>query len=103
VLFRLGELVAHAECAAIFAERSVNAPTTAVAFDPPLQQAMARVFARQAAAMVAFDGLRWAVGAGQTDPALGQSLNLAGAGAAQAGLIDDMDFVAKRLCECYQP
>ena len=103
VLFRLGEIVAHVECAAIFSERSVLSPTTAVAFDPPMLQAMARIFAREAAYRVAFDGLRWAVGAGQTDAGLAQALNFAGAAGAQAGQIEDMDYVSKRLNESFQP
>ena len=103
VLFRLGELVAFAECAAVFSERSVTAPTSATPFDPPLLQTMARVFARDAAAKVAFDGLRWVVAAGQTDPAIAQSLRLDAAGAVQAGQLEDMDQVSRRLAECFQP
>jgi alkylation response protein AidB-like acyl-CoA dehydrogenase len=97
ILFRLGELIAFAETAAIFAERSVNNPTTAMPFDKPALQAMSRIHAREAALKVATDGLRWAIGAGQTDPNLAGSLNLPGIYAAQAGLIEDMDFVAKQL------
>ena len=97
ILFRLGELIAYAETAAIFADRSVNNPTTAMPFDKPTLQAMSRIHAREAALKVATDGLRWAIGAGQTDPNLAASLNLPGIYAAQAGLIEDMDFVAKQL------
>ncbi len=102
VLFRLGEIVAHAEAAAVFSQQAALAPTTAMPFDEPMLQAMARGFAREAAQRVAFDGLRWAVGAGQTDPALAQALDVAGAAAAQAGLIEDMDAVARGLNEAYQ-
>ncbi|MCG8352181.1 MAG: acyl-CoA dehydrogenase family protein, partial [Chloroflexales bacterium] len=35
VLFRLGELIAYTETAAVFAERSVHQPTNAINFDPP--------------------------------------------------------------------
>lgn len=103
VLFRLGEIVAYVEAAAIFAERSVAAPTTAAPFEPALLQAMARVFAREAVQRVAFDGVRWAIGAGQTDPAIAQALDVAGAAAAQAGLVEDMDAVARRLNDIYRP
>ena len=48
VLFRLGELVAYAEGAAIFAERVARKPTTAVPYPPSTQAAMSRVFARDA-------------------------------------------------------
>ena len=56
---------------------------------------MARIHAREAALKVATEGLRWAIGAGQTDPNLAGSLNLPAIYQAQAGLIDDMDFVAE--------
>ena len=46
---------------------------------------MARIHARDAALKVATDGLRWAIGAGQTDPNLADSLNLPAIYAAQSG------------------
>ena len=97
VLFRLGELIAFAETAAIFAERVVDKPTEAIPLDVPTRQAMARVHAREAALKVASEGLRWAIGAGQTDPNLANSLGLPAIYAAQAGLIEDMDLVAEAL------
>ena len=97
ILFRLGELIAHAETAAIFAERALAQPSAAGRLDPPTLQAMARVEARRAALKVAIDGLRWITGAGQTDPNLASLLNLPAIYAAQAGLIGDMDCVAAGL------
>jgi alkylation response protein AidB-like acyl-CoA dehydrogenase len=97
VLFRLGELIAYGETAAIFAERVVDHPTAAIVLDVPTQQAMARIHAREAALKIANDGLRWCIGAGQTDPNLAATLQLATIFAAQGGLIKDMDFVAGRL------
>jgi alkylation response protein AidB-like acyl-CoA dehydrogenase len=97
VLFRLGELIAFAETAAIFAERSVSLPSQASGLDAETLQMMSRIHAREAALKVAADGLRWAIGAGQTDPALANSLNLPAIYNAQAGLIEDMDAVAKKL------
>ena len=101
VLFRLGELTAFAETAAIFADRSVNKPTEAMPFDPATLQLLSRIHARDAALKVATDGLRWTIGAGQTDPNLAASLNLPGIYQAQAGLIEDMDCVAKKLVEVF--
>ncbi len=101
ILFRLGELIAYAETAAIFSERVAGHPTQAIALDVPVLQAMARIHAREAALKVATDGLRWAMGAGQADPNLDRSLGLPAIYAAQAGLIDDMDFVACRLNEIF--
>jgi alkylation response protein AidB-like acyl-CoA dehydrogenase len=101
ILFRLGELIAFAETAAIFAERSASKPSAAVQFAPATLRAMARVHARDAALKVANDGLRWAIGAGQTDPNLAGSLNLPAIFAAQSGLIDDMNLVAGKLIEAF--
>ncbi|WP_420628266.1 acyl-CoA dehydrogenase family protein [Candidatus Leptofilum sp.] len=97
VLFRLGELVAYAECAAVFAERVVQKPTEAIQLDVPTRQALSRIFAREAALKVAADGLRWTIGAGQTDPNLAASLNLPGIYQAQTGNLADMDFASEQL------
>jgi alkylation response protein AidB-like acyl-CoA dehydrogenase len=101
ILFRLGELIAYAEGAAVFAERVVQKPTEAIALDVPTRQALARVCARDAALRVATDGLRWTQAAGQTDPNLAGLLNLPAIYQAQAGLIADMDFAAERLNQAF--
>jgi alkylation response protein AidB-like acyl-CoA dehydrogenase len=97
VLFRLGELIAYAETAALFAERAASAPSKASGLEPSTLEAMARVHAREACLKVAAEGLRWATGAGQTDPNLKQQLHLDAAVAAQAGLVEDMDGIAAAL------
>jgi alkylation response protein AidB-like acyl-CoA dehydrogenase len=101
VLFRLGELVAQAEGAAVFALRAAKAPTTAIPLPPATLCAMARVFAREAAARVAFEGARWAVAAGQTDPSFLRSVDWGEVLAAQAGGIEDMDLIAGSLAETF--
>lgn len=101
ILFRLGELIAYAETAAVFAERVTQKPTEAIALDVPTRQALARIFAREAALKVAYDGLRWTIGAGQTDGNLAAALNLPAVYQGQAGLIEDMDFAAARLNEAF--
>ena len=101
VLFRLGELVAYAETAALFAERAASAPTKASGLTPSTLEAMARVHAREAVLKVASEGLRWAIGAGQTDPNLKHLLNLDAAVAAQAGLVEDMDRIAADLVRAF--
>jgi alkylation response protein AidB-like acyl-CoA dehydrogenase len=101
VLFRLGELIAYAETAATFAERVADKPTEAIALDVSTRQALSRIFGREAALKVATDGLRWAIGAGQTDPALAQSLDLPGIYQAHAGLVADMDFAAGKLNKAF--
>jgi alkylation response protein AidB-like acyl-CoA dehydrogenase len=97
VLFRLGELIAYAETAALFAERAASAPSKASGLEPATLEAMARVHSREAALKVATEGLRWAIGAGQTDASLPRLLNLDAAVAAQAGLVEDMDRIAADL------
>jgi alkylation response protein AidB-like acyl-CoA dehydrogenase len=101
VLFRLGELIAYAETAAIFSERVASHPTRAIPLDVPTRQAMARIHAREAALKIGAEGLHWAIGAGQTDPNLAGSLNLPAIYQAQAGLIDDMDLVAAKLSAAF--
>jgi alkylation response protein AidB-like acyl-CoA dehydrogenase len=101
VLFRLGELIAYAETAALFAERAATKPSEAIALAPEALRTMARIHARDAALRVAVDGLRWAIGAGQTDPNLSNALNLPAIYAAQAGLIEDMNLVAEWLVAAF--
>ena len=104
VLLRLGELIAHAECAGTFAARAAAAlegtlPAKADhRFDAPVLAAMSRVFARDAASLVANEGMRWVLGASGTAPSsLEAALRLDAVRGAQAGLVADMDIVADGL------
>jgi alkylation response protein AidB-like acyl-CoA dehydrogenase len=102
VLLRLGGLIAEAECAGTFAGRAAAAlDGTLLAkadrrFDAPVLAAMSRVFARDAAHLVAGDGLRWVLGAnpGAAPASFEPGLHLDAVRAAQAGLLADMDIVA---------
>ena len=102
VLFRLGELIAYAESAAVFAERVMKKPTEAIPLSVPTRQALSRIFAREAALKVAADGLRWTIGAGQSNANLANDLNLPGIYQAQAGNVADMDFVAEQLNRAFK-
>jgi hypothetical protein len=97
MLFRLGELIAKAEAAAVFSSRVVQQPSESLLLDQATRQALARTYARQAAFDVATQGLRWAFAAGQTDPTLAESLNLPAIYNAQAGLLADMDCAVQGL------
>lgn len=108
ILFRLGELIAYAETAGVFAERAAAAlddtrfEKTPTRFDGPTTAAMARVFAAEAAAKVILDGTRWVSGAAEPgSPALLtlRSLSTDKVAASQAGLLRDMDTVADALYE----
>lgn len=107
VLFRLGELIACAECAASLSRRAARASNDQLPekadrrFPAPALEAMARVFARQAAAMVCQEGLNWVAGAGGVEEAEMAAFDAALGGPsirnAQKGLIADMNLVADAL------
>jgi len=107
VLFRLGELICHAECAEAFAQRAADAlagqrhPKSPARFDGAALAAMSRVFAREAAQKVGQEGVRWVAGsvdAGSPDvAALLGAIPHDAIRAAQAGLLADMDRVADVL------
>jgi len=107
VLFRLGALIAQVEGAGALARRAAAAaagklPDKADArFATEGLAAISRVYAREAAANLAAEGMRWAVGAdGVTAadrPAFEAALGLAALHEAQGGLVDDMDRVAHAL------
>jgi alkylation response protein AidB-like acyl-CoA dehydrogenase len=106
ILFRLGEMIAHCEGAEIFCYRAAQAATdtafekTLKRFDAGTLATMSRVYAREAAARVAFDGSRWVAGAAEPgSPAVAavNAIPTAAIQAAQAGLVTDMDSVANSL------
>ena len=107
VLFRLGELVAYAECAAALCRRAAAAADGTLdakadrRFDADALAVIARVFAREAAMKVGEEGMRWV--AGSADPAIGldptlpATLRLDAIRASQAGLVADMTALAAVL------
>jgi alkylation response protein AidB-like acyl-CoA dehydrogenase len=107
ILFRLGELIAHAECSASLARRAANAaqgslnPKAETRFDATALAAMSRICARDAAIKVAEMGMRWASdseGASDADITdFTNKLQLPAIHRAQAGLMSDMDYVADVL------
>ncbi|MDR3749065.1 MAG: acyl-CoA dehydrogenase family protein [Acidobacteriota bacterium] len=107
ILFRLGELIAYAECAGSLAGRAARLAEGKLnekanqRFDAAWLTALSRVFAREAALKVAEDGLRWVTGAGGINgaemAAFELALGLPAIHRAQAGLIADMDYLADVL------
>ena len=109
VLFRIGELVAHAEAAAALVRRAAAAaagdelsPKIDRRFDATALAALSRVFAREAAIKVGFDGLRWVIGAAEEDSdldpvAVGRAIGIEEIERAQAGALVDMAAVAHAL------
>ncbi|MBZ5628837.1 MAG: acyl-CoA dehydrogenase family protein [Acidobacteriia bacterium] len=107
ILLRLGELIAHAECAGSLANRAARAAENKLNekanrhFDAAALAALARIFARAAALKVAEEGLRWITAAGGVSDsemaAFETGLGLPAIHRAQAGLIADMDFIGDVL------
>jgi acyl-CoA dehydrogenase len=107
ILMRLGELIAHAECAASLSRRAARSAQgklhekTNDRFDATALAAVSRVFAREAALKVADDGLRWIAGAGGVPEAefmtFESKLGVSAIRRAQVGLIADMDFISDTL------
>jgi hypothetical protein len=109
ILFRLGELIAYAECAGSLADRAVRAaegklnPKADNRFNPETLAAISRIFAREAAIKVAEEGIRWVCGAnGVTNDELVEfekQLNLNAIHNVQNNLLTDMDYVADVVYE----
>ncbi len=108
--FRLGELVAWVECSGALCRRAATAADEGLSakadrtFTAEELAALARVFAREAAAKVAEEGVRWVMGAaepGAVDPlALSEAAGLDAIKRAQGGLLADMDAAATAVYRC---
>jgi alkylation response protein AidB-like acyl-CoA dehydrogenase len=106
VLFRLGELIAWAECAGSLATRARDAIENTLdekadtRFSADTLCAMARVMARDAALRAATEGLKLVAGAQNETPAgFTEALRLAGITQVQAGLLGHMETVADAIYE----
>jgi len=99
VLFRLGELAMQAESAAVLCRASAG-EARGPHPEPAIHKAMARVYARETALCVAGEAVKWLRGCDLPVAAgeLERSLRLAEIHAAQAGLVSDMDRVARAIC-----
>jgi len=104
ILFRLGELIAYAECAASLAKRAARAaegqlnPKSNMRFNAAALAALSRVFAREAALKVASEGSRWITGAvSPQDSDFEKRLGISEIYRQQTGLLQDMDSIANFL------
>jgi alkylation response protein AidB-like acyl-CoA dehydrogenase len=107
ILFRLGELIAHSEGAASLVRRAVRAAQGKLnekaytRFTPENLAAFARVAARNSAMKVASEGVRW-IG-GLIDETAASALEkksfFSSIHRSQAGLLQDMDYIADVLYE----
>ncbi len=107
ILFRLGEWIAYAECAATLARRAALSAEGRLnekandRFDPTALAAISRIFAREAALKVAQNGVSWIAGSAHINDgdlaSLEQAVGLPAVLRAQSGLLADMDYVADVL------
>lgn len=103
VTFKLGRLIAAAETAACFAKAAAaERYSETVRFDKQGWQAMARVYARQAALNIAAEGLALVLGASDQAGSLSDAVNLSAVQAEQKGLLTDMDLVAQKLKQTFK-
>jgi alkylation response protein AidB-like acyl-CoA dehydrogenase len=108
LLLRLGELIAYAEGAAGLVGRAAESAEGSLdskadrRFNHETLAILGRICARQAASMVASQGIQWVVGAGGVaGPAgvadLEAALDVARIHQAQAGLMEDLNLAADRI------
>jgi alkylation response protein AidB-like acyl-CoA dehydrogenase len=105
ILFRLGELIAYAEGAGSLARRAARSargemnPKSHMRFNADSLAALSRIAARDAAMKIVSEGMRWIGGLISEAEAksLENKLFIAPVYRAQAGLIQDMDYVADIL------
>jgi len=107
ILFRIGELIAYAECALTLAKRAAlfadgkQHEKANDRFDATALAAISRIFAREAAIKVAQDGVKVIAGAGGVSdeemPLFEAALSATAIHRAQKGLVEDMDYIADVL------
>jgi alkylation response protein AidB-like acyl-CoA dehydrogenase len=107
ILLRLGEWMAYAESAGSLCRRAALSAEGRLhekanpRFDATALAAMARTFAREAAAKISEEGLRWVIGAGGVSESematFEAALGLTAIHRAQAGRVADMDYIADVL------
>ena len=104
VTFKLGELIASAEIAAMFCRAAAEKTyQEGMRFDRDATTAMARVCARETAFDVAAQGMKLVLGAGSSDAVtLAQAVNFAAIQNSQRGITDDKDLIAAKLNENFR-
>ncbi|ACC99034.1 Acyl-CoA dehydrogenase domain protein [Elusimicrobium minutum Pei191] len=104
ITFKLGELIANAEVAAVFVKRCAEGIVTEGSrFDIGTLQAMSRVLGRECAFDIATRGLKYVIGAGTGNAAqLSQDVNLVEIEDKMRGTIEDSDIVSAKLKEIFK-
>jgi alkylation response protein AidB-like acyl-CoA dehydrogenase len=107
ILFRLGELIAFAEGSASLAKRAARAAKgelnekSHTRFNADALAALSRIYSREVAMKIVADGIRWIGGLiPETESVnLPKRILLSEISSAQAGLIQDMDYISDVLYE----
>ncbi|MBI4350778.1 MAG: acyl-CoA dehydrogenase family protein [Elusimicrobia bacterium] len=103
VTFKLGKLICAAETAWNFSiAAAAQKYSETIRFDREGWQAMARLFAREAALGTAAEGLALVLGAADTAGNLADAVNMEAVQAEQKGMIADMDLVALKLKQTFK-
>ncbi|WP_424245473.1 alkylation response protein AidB-like acyl-CoA dehydrogenase [Elusimicrobium posterum] len=104
VTFKLGELIANAETAFIFAKRCAEGVLTeGTRFDPATLAAMSRVMARETAFDIAARGMKYVLGAGTGSAAqFAQDINMVAIEDKMRGIIEDSDLVSAALKKIFK-
>ncbi len=103
VTFTLGRLICAAETAWNFSiAAAAQKYSETIRFDREGWQAMARIFAREAALNTAADGLALVLGAADTAGNLADAVNMEAIQTEQKGMIADMDLVSLKLKQTFK-
>lgn len=103
VTFTLGRLICAAETAWNFSiAAAAQKYSETIRFDREGWQAMARIFAREAALNTAADGLALVLGAADSAGNLADAVNMEAIQTEQKGMIADMDLVSLKLKQTFK-
>ena len=103
VTFKLGRLISMAELAYVFSQAAAKEKySESVRFDSQAWQAMARVYAREAALLIAAEGIAMVLGAVDLAGKLAAAVNMDAIQAVQKGMMSDMDLVAAKLKQTFK-
>jgi alkylation response protein AidB-like acyl-CoA dehydrogenase len=103
VTFKLGKLICAAETAWNFSiAAAAQKYSETIRFDREGWQAMARIFAREAALNTAAEGLALVLGAADSAGNLADAVNMEAIQTEQKGMIADMDLVALKLKQTFK-
>lgn len=104
VVFKIGEFVANAETMTAFCRAAAKEKySEAVAFDRQGWQALSRIYARKAAALIASDGMAIVAGTSDSDGAgLIDRLDLRKIASVQKGGTADMDLAVDKLVAVFK-